>query len=431
MDNLVGRKDPYAMSISRVARSIVGCTALAVTASLGLVAAGTNPAAAASTVTFATVGAHNWTVPQGVSSIEVVAVGGGGGASTPVVPIAFGGSGAVVTSTLAVTPGAVLQIGVGGGGASGGPASASNTGGGGGGGASVISDSSGVRIVAGGGGGAGGLAVAGPTYGSANGGMAGWDLSGAGGGGDNGGVGGSYTTLGAGGGNGWCCGIPAGASYGGSGLGGPGGAGGATAGSPFGGSSTESAGVGGTGEESPAYSGGGFTDPGGSGGGGGGGYGGGGGAYGPGGGGAGGSLGPTGTTFRTALSDEPGAGASLLSGSSSGANGRVAITYTAVGSAPGAVAALPAMPTGAYVAYPKKGAKRGKAVVSWRTVPGATGYQYRVANTKRKLNSTAWSSVRTAKSVTLKRKSFVQYAQVRALNAFGTGPAKLFKVRRR
>lgn len=60
------------------------------------------------TVNFSFTGsAQNWTVPPCVTSITVVARGAKGGGNN-------GGNGAVVTATLAVTPGQVLQINVGG-----------------------------------------------------------------------------------------------------------------------------------------------------------------------------------------------------------------------------------------------------------------------------------------------------------------------------
>jgi hypothetical protein len=61
----------------------------------------------ANTVSFTTPGSYTWTVPDGLTSISIVAMGGGGGGgglSGPEVGAA-GGAGAVVTSTLSVTPG--------------------------------------------------------------------------------------------------------------------------------------------------------------------------------------------------------------------------------------------------------------------------------------------------------------------------------------
>lgn len=70
---------------------------------------GAAPAQAA-TATFAFTGSEQtFTVPAGVTSLQVVAVGGKGGNG----PSALGGFGAVVTGTLAVTPGEVLYIEVG------------------------------------------------------------------------------------------------------------------------------------------------------------------------------------------------------------------------------------------------------------------------------------------------------------------------------
>lgn len=64
---------------------------------------------AQTTVTFNYTGAAvNWTVPPCVTSINVTAAGGKGGGG------ASGGMGAIVTGTIAVTPGQVLQIRVGG-----------------------------------------------------------------------------------------------------------------------------------------------------------------------------------------------------------------------------------------------------------------------------------------------------------------------------
>ena len=108
------------------------------------------------TDSFPTVGSYTWTVPVGVTSIQAVVTGAGGGGNTLG---SFGGSGAVVTATLAVTPGEVLNLVVGGGGGIGnsGPYS---QGGAGGGGASSIgygtpATGGQTLIVAGAGGGAG------------------------------------------------------------------------------------------------------------------------------------------------------------------------------------------------------------------------------------------------------------------------------------
>ena len=62
------------------------------------------------TVPFSTVGEHAFTVPEGVTTLHVVAVGAAGGASTN----AVGGQGLQVTGDIAVTPGQVLYAEVGG-----------------------------------------------------------------------------------------------------------------------------------------------------------------------------------------------------------------------------------------------------------------------------------------------------------------------------
>ncbi len=88
---------------------------------------------------------HQWTAPEGVTSIEVEVAGGGGGAGNE-----EGGRGALVRADITVTGGETFDIGVGGGG------SRSNNQGGGGGGASIIEGGD-ILIIAGGGGGGGSL----------------------------------------------------------------------------------------------------------------------------------------------------------------------------------------------------------------------------------------------------------------------------------
>lgn len=408
---------------------LAGVVAVAVAASaIGL----TVPAAAAATIEFNV--DTNWQVPQGVSAVRIVAIGGGGGASNPTPPRAVGGSGAIVTSTLAVTPGTVLEIGVGQGGKNDGPISTGATGGGGGGGASLVYQGGVPKVIAGGGGGAGSLAVTSDAFPTANGGNAGFNPNGSGQGGDNGGGGGTGLGDGgiipagrggfAGGVNGSGTATDGGGTALDPGLGGPGGYSGGSASAPNGGAAAAFSGAGGNGSTTAPAG----DDPGGSGGGGGGGMGGGGGANGPGGGGAGGSLGPSGTIFSTAGNTGPGAGATFYGDRTEGdgADGRVTITYTVTGSSnskPGAVVLK--------VAYPSQGKARGKAVVTWRSAIGATGYQTRVAKTKRKLKKAAWSAVRTTKKQTVSRKPFKQYFEVRAVNAAGTGQSKRATIRRR
>jgi len=243
------------------------------------------------TVAFTTPGNYTWTVPSGLSVISIVATGAGGGGggvsgSTAGQP---GGAGAVVTSTLNVTPGEVLNLVVGGGGGAGtngpfvGGLSFAWGGGGGGGGSSNVDPGSNHQVIAGGGGG-------GASYS----GGAGGDAGGSGGAGGNGG---GSTVIGneAGGGGGSAgtggtagSGSPISGDSGSNGNGGAGGSGGSNGGNVVGGSGGAGSGAG-TGASE--------TNFGSCGGGGGGGYGGGGtGGYVTGGG-AGGSAGPTGTTY--------------------------------------------------------------------------------------------------------------------------------------
>jgi hypothetical protein len=229
-------------------------------------------------VSFTTPGSYTWTVPTGATSIQVLATGGGGGGGGAYqgTPSGAGGAGAILTSTLSVTAGQVLNLVVGGGGGSGASAGQYCTPGGGGGGSTNVDAGTTTQIIAGGGGGGGGLGNGCGT--SSAGGDAGGP-SGAGGnsGGPYGGGGGSGGVGGAGYG---------GTGNGGSGNGGAGGSGGnngpqlpgGTGGSGIG------AGAGASNSNSNALDGGG-----------GGGYGGGG--YGGTGGGAGGSTGPAGTTY--------------------------------------------------------------------------------------------------------------------------------------
>jgi Glycine rich protein/RTX calcium-binding nonapeptide repeat (4 copies) len=152
--------------------------ALVVLASLP---AGVVHATATATTKFSSPGPDLFTVPPGVTSITVTAVGGRGGAwipKSPETPHPAGGKGAAVSATLAVSPGEQLFVRVGGpggdgfadqgnggaGGIGGGGAGGSSGGGilpgGGGGGASLVGASSpspgfrGSLVVAGGGGGA-------------------------------------------------------------------------------------------------------------------------------------------------------------------------------------------------------------------------------------------------------------------------------------
>jgi hypothetical protein len=229
------------------------------------------------TVTFTTVGAATFTVPAGVTSLTVTAVGGGGAGSIP----SAGGSGAKVTGTLAVTPGEVLNLFVGGGA----PGTNWNVGGGG---STNISSGGTALVIAGGGGGAG-------QYG--NGGNAGGP----------GGVGldGGNSAPGRGG---------AGGVGGAGGSGAPSGPNGQPGGNGSGGKGGDSGNSGGAGSGTGAGGNAGWY-----GGGGGGGYGGGGGGGRQAGGGGGGSLGPAGATFTPA-----GNGGAA---GKSGGNGSIQIDY--------------------------------------------------------------------------------------------------------
>jgi hypothetical protein len=246
------------------------------------------------TVSFTTPGIYTWTVPDGLTSISIVATGGGaggGGMSAANVGQA-GGAGAVITGTLSVTPGQVLSLVVGGGGGAGANGPVNGNGfffgaGGGGGGSSNVDAGSDQQIIAGGGGGAGSYE-----------GGAGGDAGGTGGAGGNGGNAPLFGGTGGGGGSGGIGGVAgsgsgASGASGSNGNGGAGGAGGSNNNNTIpggsGGSST-GAGVGaGPNQNRP-------TD----GAGGGGGYGGGGSGAILAGGGAGGSTGPAGTTYAPA-----------------------------------------------------------------------------------------------------------------------------------
>jgi hypothetical protein len=161
-------------------RTLKAAKAVAVAASaVGLLAPLVGASAVgAETITFNyTGGEQTLTVPAGVFSVQVIAVGGSGATASP------GGSGgapAQVTGELSVTPSETLYIEVGGtgqkpsGGFNGGGFSSGGSGGGGGGGASDVrtaSLSSGLspddRLLVAGGGGGGGLS--GPGTGGAGG----------------------------------------------------------------------------------------------------------------------------------------------------------------------------------------------------------------------------------------------------------------------
>jgi len=268
----------------------------------------------ATILSYTTPGSYTWTVPDGVTSIQIVATGGGGGASSLGTGSGGnGGNGGIVTATLAVTPGGTLSLYVGGGGAG-----INQTGGGGGGGGSTnVNAGTANQMIAGGGGGGGG-----GNDGASPGGNGGGSGTGAGtagtGGNSSGGAPGNNGIGGNGGCGGDFFGPPSGScgsnppldgSQGGSGVGGPGGTGGYLGGTIAAGAGTGN-GAGGAGGNEDA------------GGGGGGGYGGGGGGgSGPGtdgGGGGGGSTGPAGSTFSV--------GTNGGVGSANGGDGSIVIT---------------------------------------------------------------------------------------------------------
>jgi hypothetical protein len=234
-------------------------------------------------VSYTTPGSYNWTVPAGVTTVQVVAIGAGGGGAgaTPAAgPGQPGGSGAYVTATLSVAQGQVIALVVGGGAGAGaaGPGGACGTGGGGG-GASSIDVGNADQIIAGGGGGGGG-------YCGQNGMFAGGSGGGVGG---AGGAGGNGSSFGGAGGSDGIGGLGGqGANTGGNGSGGPGGAGGSNGTSLLGGAAGSGAGLGAGGNALDTA------------GGGGGGYGGGGAGGQFQSGGAGGSIGPSGTGYSAA-----------------------------------------------------------------------------------------------------------------------------------
>jgi hypothetical protein len=266
-------------------------------------------------LSYTTPGSYTWTVPNGVTSIQIVATGGGGGASFPGTGDGGnGGNGGIVTGTLAVTPGDTLSLYVGGGGAG------TNQGGGagGGGGSTNVNAGTSNQIIAGGGGGGGGGNDGASPGGNGGGSGTGTGTAGTGGNSSGGAPGNNGI-----GGNGGCgsnffgppssaCGSnpPLDGSLGGSGVGGPGGTGGYPGGPAIAGGVGSGSGAGGAGGNEDA------------GGGGGGGYGaGGGGGSGPGtdgGGGGGGSTGPVGSTFSV--------GTNGGVGTANGGDGSIVIT---------------------------------------------------------------------------------------------------------
>jgi hypothetical protein len=263
-----------------------------------------------SVASFTAPGSYTYSVPAGVSSLEIVTTGGGGGGAgmhgtNPGQP---GGAGAVVETMLSVTPGQVLQLVVGSGGGAGanGPGDSSSWtcgAGGGGGGASHVDAGTATQIIAGGGGGGGGCnnGTAGGSGGESDGsgGHGGdyfWRTGGRGGSGSFGGAGGQDTFMGQ-------------AESGSDGDGGSGGVGGSNGFSGMypGGAGGTSAGTGAGGNADGQLAGGG-----------GGGYGGGGAGISATGGGAGGSTGPLGSVYS--------AGSNGGASATAGGDGSIVIT---------------------------------------------------------------------------------------------------------
>lgn len=196
-------------SLAGSARSPRRLAASAGLAGAVLLAAAGSAQAAQQTIT--RVGETAFTVPAGVTSLQISAIGGSGGnvISSSGGVLQAGGQGRSISATLAVTPGEVLYVEVGSDGANG-----RNLGGGGGGGATDVrtcsagaqSCANGVAslqtrlLVAGGGGGAGGSAAGGVGGGSDEAGSPGNGLPASGGGAgttNGGGIGGGGGLLGA------------------------------------------------------------------------------------------------------------------------------------------------------------------------------------------------------------------------------------------
>ena len=156
----------------------------------------------AQTTTFSTPGATTYTVPPGVTHIQIDAAGGQGGKGNPEPPTP-GGKGARLVANFAVTPGETVNVVVGG-------AGGSFFGVGGGGGSSFVyrtPTQTGLLIAAAGGGGSflnsgsdGSASTSGTdggtTFTCCIGGMAGTGGNGGGGGGEGGGGGGGLSTDG-------------------------------------------------------------------------------------------------------------------------------------------------------------------------------------------------------------------------------------------
>jgi hypothetical protein len=169
------RGQPRPIQNARRASRIAASSAAAVLVAGGILFAGAAPASAStSTTTFSVPGGpYSFVVPQGVTSIEVEALGGSGDSWSDYYDSYVGGAGADVSADLTVTAGATYYVYVGGngtstaGGTHGGGAPAPDDRGGGGGGSSDFRSTSGDDatrlLVAAGGGGAGVRGVGGPA----------------------------------------------------------------------------------------------------------------------------------------------------------------------------------------------------------------------------------------------------------------------------
>ena len=104
-----------------VASNTASTLALAAASSSLRVGWNGNPPTAPVSVSFTAVGTSSWTVPAGVTSINVLVVGGGGGsgAAGAAASGGGGGGGGLICTSISVTPGQVIPISVGAGGAAG------------------------------------------------------------------------------------------------------------------------------------------------------------------------------------------------------------------------------------------------------------------------------------------------------------------------
>ncbi len=167
----VAESEPRRGPLGRMSSILASVLAVSVLACVASSVAATAPALASTVCTAGTCtttigykgSVEEWTVPNHVTSVTVVADGAGGGAFF----ISQGGSGAKVGATLAVTAGEKLKLVVGsggkelisggyGGGGNGGEWKSFEPAAGGGGGSFVFSESGSLLIAAGGGGGSGG-----------------------------------------------------------------------------------------------------------------------------------------------------------------------------------------------------------------------------------------------------------------------------------